>query len=67
MEVKKINADIFNAEPDRFALVDGQHEGAPKCRYGNVQPLVGYDKTTQQYVRYTQSVYKRMKQKLEIR
>lgn len=61
MKIKKVNAEVFNAEPDRFMLTDGNRHGAPTCPFGNHLPLVGFDISEQQYVRYTKSVYKRIK------
>lgn len=65
MHIKKVNAEAFDAEPERFILVDGHHEGAPMCSYGNQLPLVGVDIMTKEYVKYTKSVYKRIKEKLD--
>lgn len=66
MQIEKVDAAAFDAEPDRFTLVNGNKEDAPLCPFGNHFTLVGFDKDQQQYVRYTKSVYKRIKSRLEI-
>lgn len=44
--------------------MDG-NDDVPLCPFGNHFTLVGFDKDQQQYVRYTKSVYKRIKKRFE--
>lgn len=61
----KVTAEMYHQHPDRYALVSGHQEGAPTCPYGNVQQLVGYDKTEQKFTRFTKSVFKQLVQQKE--
>jgi hypothetical protein len=65
MQIKKVDAEMFDAAPGRFILVGGHQEGAPTCPFGNQLPLVGLDTISREYVRYTRSVYKRIKDKTD--
>lgn len=45
-------------QPERYALVSGDKPDAPVCPYGNQYKWIGFDKLTQEYVRFTKSVFK---------
>ena len=62
----RVDASSYASEPGRYILVDGHSAGAPSCTFGNVQEVVGYDIKDKVYVRYTKSVYKRLKQLLPV-
>jgi len=46
--------------PDRFELRSGSLPDAPSCPYGNQYQWIGFDKVTQEYVRFTKSVFKKL-------
>lgn len=61
----KISTEIYQLNPDRYILVSGYEEGAPRCPYGNIQQWVGYDTLSKEYIRFTKSVYKTLVEKME--
>ena len=58
----KIDAKTFGQDPARFTLVKGDSPDAPTCPFGNHLPLVGFDLKNKTYVRFTKSVYIRLKE-----
>ncbi|MBA4155373.1 hypothetical protein [Flavobacterium sp.] len=56
----KVTAEIYQQNPDRYTLVSGHQERAPKCSFGNMQQWVGYDKAEEKYIRFTKSVFKQL-------
>lgn len=50
--------ETYLLNPDRYELRSGATPGAPPCPYGNQFEWVGYDKTEENYVRFTKSVFK---------
>ncbi|MBD1424007.1 hypothetical protein [Sphingobacterium arenae] len=63
--MNKITAEIYQLHPDRYILVSGNEEGAPRCPYGNIQHWVGYDSLSKKYTRFTKSVYKKLVEEIE--
>lgn len=61
---ERVNAASYDAQPTRYILVDGHSAGAPGCPFGNVQELVGYDTKDRVYVRFTKSVYRRLRNQI---
>lgn len=59
MQTKRVNSEMFRENPNRYELRPGTCNGAPLCPYGNHYQWVGYDKLTNQFVRFTKSVYKK--------
>ena len=62
MATDKIDAKTFAEDPTRFVLVKGDLPGAPTCPFGNHLALVGFDLKNKSYVRFTKSVYVRLKE-----
>ena len=60
----KITAAEFNLDEQRYILVEGSQPNAPLCPFGNRFRFVGFDTKTKQYVRYTKSVFNKIKDKL---
>ena len=56
----------FLKQADRYELRSGSSEGAPLCPFGNHFQWIGYDKKTEEYVRFSKSVFKKLIQKQEI-
>ena len=56
--MRKVSMEDYLAEPARYELRAGSDEGAPPCPYGNQYQWVGFDLETQEYVRFTKSVFK---------
>ncbi len=56
--MRKITMEDYLAEPTRYELRPGAEAGAPSCPYGNQYQWVGFDRQTQEYVRFTKSVFK---------
>jgi hypothetical protein len=48
----------FIAQPNRYILVHGDKPDAPDCPYGNKYQWIGFDNLTNEYVRFTKSVFK---------
>lgn len=61
----KVTAEMYQQNPDRYILVSGNRQGAPSCPYGNKQQWVGYDKTKQEFIRFTKSVFIKLVQQKE--
>lgn len=49
-------------EPNRYELRKGSMEGAPACPYGNQYQWIGYDKKRSDYIRFTKSVFKLLRE-----
>lgn len=64
MKEEKVNAASYDAQPTRYILVDGHSAGAPSCPFGNIRQLVGYDTKDKVYVRFTKSVYQRLRNQI---
>jgi hypothetical protein len=56
----KVNMKTYLREPGRYELRPGTAEGAPLCPYGNHYQWIGYDKLTDEYLRFTKSVSKKL-------
>ena len=57
-EFIKVNMKQNQLSPNRYKLVSGNSNGAPLCPYGNHFEWVGYDIMLDEYVRFTNSVFK---------
>ncbi|MEM1122129.1 MAG: hypothetical protein AAGJ18_16910 [Bacteroidota bacterium] len=58
--MRKVTMEMYLQAPDRYELRSGRVEGAPLCPYGNRFEWIGYDKMTQEFVRFTKSVFKKL-------
>lgn len=58
--LRRVTMDVFSAEPDRYQLRSGHEPDAPDCPYGNRYQWIGYDTVAQQYVRFSESVFKKL-------
>ena len=65
MEIKRIDAANFASHPGRYILVEGTAPGAPLCSTGNRFQFVGFDIETKEYVRFTKSVFMKLKKEIE--
>jgi len=63
--IRKINIQTYTIEPNRYELRSGQESGAPTCPFGNHYQWIGFDKKTQEYIRFTKSVFKKLIQQKE--
>lgn len=52
--------ETYLRDPDRYELRSGQEDAAPSCPYGNNYQWIGFDRATQNYVRFTKSVFKKL-------
>jgi len=55
--MNKVTAAMYQENKERYILVAGTEDGAPRCSYGNIQKWVGYDVERKEYVRFTKSVF----------
>lgn len=60
--LQKIDMATYSAAPHRYELRSGTEADAPLCPYGNHYEWIGYDKVSQEYVRFTKSVFKKLVQ-----
>jgi len=58
--MRRINMETYLLNPHQYELRSGNEVGAPLCPYGNQFEWIGYDKKTQEYVRFTKSVFKKI-------
>lgn len=63
--MRKVNMETYLSEPDRYELRSGIEPDAPACPYGNRFEWIGYDKISQEYLRFTKSVFKKLIQQKE--
>jgi hypothetical protein len=56
--MRKINMEEYLTDSSRFVLKSGSIEGAPLCPFGNPFQWIGFDTGTQEFVRFTKSVFK---------
>jgi hypothetical protein len=64
--MRRVCMDAYDCEPDRYVLRPGHTADAPLCPYGNRYKWVGYDTTTDEYVRYSKRLFiKLVKQHLD--
>ena len=50
----------YSQNPERYELRSGSEEEAPSCPYGNRYQWIGYDPETNEYIRFTKSVFKKL-------
>nr|WP_297308267.1 hypothetical protein [uncultured Flavobacterium sp.] len=60
--MEKINAVIFQNQPNRYILISGNSKDAPSCPYGNKYQWIGFDLQEKKYIRFTKSVFKKLVQ-----
>lgn len=58
VEIRRVDMEQYLHSPKQYKLVSGESKGAPLCPYGNHYEWIGYDTLSQEYVRYTKSVFK---------
>lgn len=58
--MRKVLMEDFLLDPDRYVLKSGMADGAPLCPYGNHFEWVGYDTKTEEYIRFSKSVFKKL-------
>ncbi len=59
--MKTIDRETYSKNSKRYELRKGKNEpNAPLCPYGNSFEWIGYDLETQEYVRFTKSVFKEL-------
>ena len=58
--MRKVAMEEYLSNPDRYELRTGRSEGAPLCPYGNYYQWLGFDRSTNTYVRFTKSVFKKI-------
>ena len=56
--MRKVNMITYLEEPKRYELRNGNEANAPLCPYGNHYQWIGFDLVTQEYTRFTKSVFK---------
>ena len=62
--MRKVTMQDFLLQPARYELRSGSCEGAPLCPFGNHYQWIGYDLKTEEYIRFTKSVFKKLIQQL---
>jgi len=55
-----VNSEEFHLEPIRYELRSGNEPNAPNCPFGNRYEWIGYDLKTNEFVRFTKSVFKKL-------
>ena len=60
MNKAKVTMPQYKSAPERYELRSGLESDAPLCPYGNRYQWVGYDKQTGAYVRFAESVFKKL-------
>ena len=65
--MRRVNMEMYKANPERYSLRPGNSEGAPPCPYGNTYQWIGYDNEVEEYVRFTKSVFKLLVNREETR
>lgn len=63
--MRKVTMQDYTKNPKRYELRSGHEDGAPLCPYGNHYRWIGYDKETASYVRFTESVFKKLVREIE--
>lgn len=58
--MRKVTAVEYEHDKDRYTVVSGHTEDAPRCSAGNILTWVGFDKQEKVYVRFTKSVFLRL-------
>lgn len=58
--IRKVDMETFTISPERYELRSGLEENAPLCPYGNHYEWIGFDKSTNEFVRFTKSVFKKL-------
>lgn len=56
--MRRINMEMYLLNPNQYELRTGSETGAPLCPYGNHYEWIGYDKSANEYIRFTKSVFK---------
>lgn len=56
--MRRVNMEAYGKEPSRYELRSGAETNAPSCPYGNRYQWVGFDLQSEEYVRFTKSVFK---------
>lgn len=64
-KLQKVNREQFDDSPDRYELRSGNTDDAPNCPYGNKFKWIGFDKKTNEYVRFTTSFFKELVKEVE--
>lgn len=60
MTLRKVNSESYTKDPSRYELISGSTKGAPLCPYGNHYQWIGFDKSENEFVRFTTSVFKKL-------
>lgn len=63
--LSKVDMATYLRAPNRYELRSGQVDDAPSCPYGNKYEWIGFDRESQNYVRFTKSVFKKLIQEKE--
>ncbi len=58
--MRRVNSEEFHLDPKRYELRSGNEPEAPSCPYGNRYEWIGYDLKTEEFVRFTKSVLKKL-------
>ena len=56
--MRKVNMMEYLAAPARYELRSGKSDDAPSCPYGNRYQWIGFDLQSNEYIRFTKSVFK---------
>ena len=56
--IRKVNMSEYLLDPSRYQLRSGKEPNAPLCPYGNHYKWIGFDNLTNEYIRFTKSVFK---------
>lgn len=63
--LRKVNMEIYLLSPKRYELRSGQEKNAPLCPYGNHYEWIGFDTKTEEYIRFTKSVFKKLVREID--
>ena len=58
--LRVVTSENYHLNPKRYELRKGDSDGAPPCPFGNNFEWIGFDSQTEEYVRFTKSVFKKL-------
>jgi len=58
--MRRVDMSDFLSDSNRYELRGGGAKNAPLCPFGNHYQWIGYDKSEEEYVRFTKSVFKKL-------
>jgi hypothetical protein len=57
-----IDSETYHKDENRYEIRSGSELSAPSCPFENKYKLIGFDKYSRKYVRFSKSVYRKLLQ-----